>query len=97
MPTNKAVVDVIEQWSGQRPEKMSQNLQDWWNQTAADSDHNALLFKPDGIEDLLKRLRQAFPASPRLESGDFDDGGTVKTVQDLADELQPAATGAGNE
>jgi hypothetical protein len=65
MPTNKAVVDVVEQWSGQRPEKMSQGLEDWWNQTAPGSSHSALVFNPDGIEDLLKRLQKAFPAGVR--------------------------------
>jgi hypothetical protein len=89
MPTNKSVVDVIEQWSGKRPEKMSQNLKDWWNQTAPGSTHSALAFDPDGIEDLVKRLQRAFPSSPALASGDFGDSGNVKTVQDLVDALQP--------
>jgi hypothetical protein len=90
MPTNKAVVDIVEEWSGKRPEKMSQNLKDWWNQTAPGSTHSALAFDPDGIEDLLKRLKKAFPSSPPLVSGDFGDSGNIKTVQDLVDALQPA-------
>lgn len=94
MPTNKAVVDVVEQWSGQRPEKMSQGLEDWWNQTAPGSSHSALVFNPDGIEDLLKRLQKAFPAAPPLVSGDFGAAGAVKSIQDLVDALQPAMVGA---
>lgn len=94
MPTNKAVVDVIEQWSGKRPEKTSQNLKDWWNQTAPGSTHSALSFDPDGIEDLLKRLQNAFPSSPALVSADFGDSGNIKTVQDLVDALQPVMADA---
>lgn len=90
MPSNKAVVDVIEQWSGQRPEKMSQSLEDWWNQTAPGSSHSALSFDPDGIEDLIKRIKNAFPASPVVEAADFRAAGNIKTVQDLVDALQPA-------
>jgi hypothetical protein len=97
MPANKAVVDVIEQWSGQRPDKTSQNLQNWWNQTAPGSNHSALLFKPDGIEDLLKRLKKAFPGSPALQSGDFGDAGAIKTVQDLIDALQPPIGNGGGD
>jgi hypothetical protein len=66
MPSNKAVVDVIEQWSSQRPEKMSQSLEDWWNQTAPGSSHSALSFDPDGIEDLIKRIKNAFPSSMNI-------------------------------
>jgi hypothetical protein len=94
MPSNKAVVDVVEQWSGQRPEKMLQSLEDWWNQTAPGSSHSALSFDPDGIEDLIKRLQDAFPSAPVLEAGDFRASGNVKTVQDLVDALQPAMVGA---
>jgi hypothetical protein len=94
MPSNKAVVDIVEQWSGQRPEKMLQSLEDWWNQTAPGSSHSALSFDPDGIEDLIKRLQDAFPSSPVLEAGDFRASGNVKTVQDLVDALQPAMVGA---
>jgi len=90
MPTNQAVVDVVEQWSGKRPERMSQNLKDWWNETAPGSSHSALAFDPDGIEDLLRRLKNAFPSSPLLASGDFGDSGNIKTIQDLVDSLQPA-------
>ena len=89
MPTNKAVVDVVEQWSGSRPDKMSQSLEPWWERTAPGSSHSALLFDPDGIADLVTRLSKAFPASPPLEASDFRSAGTVKTVQDLADALQP--------
>lgn len=94
MPTNKAVVDVIEQWSGKRPEKMSQNLKEWWDQTAPGSTHSALSFDPDGIEDLLNRLRDAFPSSPALVSVDFGDSGNIKTVQDVVDALQPVMADA---
>ena len=90
MPTNKAVVDVIEQWSGQRPEKMSQSLEDWWNQTAPGSSHSALQFDPDGIEDLIKRIEKAFPSAPAVEGADFRTSGNIKNVQDLVDALQPA-------
>jgi hypothetical protein len=89
MPSNKAVVDVIEQWSGQRPEKMSQSLEDWWNQTAPGSSHSALSFDPDGIEDLIKRIKNAFPSSPVVEAADFRASGNIKNVQDLVDALQP--------
>jgi hypothetical protein len=90
MPSNKAVVDVIEQWSGQRPDKMSQILEDWWNQTAPGSSHSALQFDPDGIEDLIKRIEKAFPSAPVVEAADFRTSGNIKTVQDLVDALQPA-------
>ena len=90
MPSNKAVVDVIEQWSGQQPEKMLQSLEDWWNQTAPGSSHSALKFDPDGIEDLIKRIENAFPSAPVVEAADFRTSGNIKTVQDLVDALQPA-------
>jgi hypothetical protein len=89
MPTNKAVVDIVEQWSASRPDKMSQSLEQWWNQTAPGSLHSALLFDPDGIADLVTRLSRAFPAAPALEASDFRSAGAVKTVQDLVDALQP--------
>jgi hypothetical protein len=90
MPSNKAVVDLIEQWSGQRPEKTSQSLEDWWNQTAPGSSHSSLSFDPDGIEDLIKRIKIAFPSSPVVEAADFRTSGNIKTLQDLVDALQPA-------
>jgi len=89
MPTNKEVLDVIENWSGQRPSKMSQQLEEWWNKTAPGSTHSGLLFDPDGIADLVKRLRNAFPNPPHLQASDFKASGTVKTAQDLVDALQP--------
>jgi hypothetical protein len=92
MPTEDAVLDVIEDWSGSRPANLSQNLEDWWNQTAPGSPHSAILFK-DGVLDLLTRLQNAFPGSPRLQQGDFVGGG-IKTVQDLVDALQPVIQGA---
>jgi hypothetical protein len=94
MPTNKEVVDVIEQWSGKRPGKMSQSLEDWWNQTAPGSTHSALSFNPDGIDDLLKRIQKAFPSSPVLVAGDFQAAGNIKTLQDLVDALQPVMADA---
>jgi len=89
MPTNKEVLDVIEKWSGQRPPKMSQRLEEWWNKTAPGSTHSGLVFDPDGIADLVNRLQKAFPNPPHLEAADFKATGTVKTVQDLVDALQP--------
>jgi hypothetical protein len=95
MPSNEEVVDVIEDWSGKRPEKMSQNLEDWWNQTAPGSSHSAVKFKPDGIDDLIKKLKKKFPTSPVLSQEDFaasdSPGGKIKTIQDLVRELQPAS------
>ncbi|MGD0498190.1 MAG: hypothetical protein ABSC23_07115 [Bryobacteraceae bacterium] len=87
MPSDKAVLDVIEDWSGGRPGKMSQNLEEWWNLTAAGSSHSTLKFDPDGIEDLVRKLRDAFPTSPALETGDFGPGGSIKTVQQLSTAL----------
>jgi hypothetical protein len=92
MPTNKEVLDVIEKWSGQRPPKMSQQLEEWWNKTAPGSTHSGLPFDPDGIADLVNRLKKAFPNPPHLEAADFKATGTVKTVQDLVDALQPTLT-----
>ena len=89
MPTNKQVVDAIEQWSGNRPEKMSQNLEEWWNQTAPGSTHSALAFDPNGIDDLLEKLHKEFAGSPDLAAGDFKATGNIKTLQDLVDALQP--------
>jgi hypothetical protein len=86
---NKEVLNVIEKWSGQRPSKMSQQLEEWWNKTAPGSTHSGLLFDPDGIADLVKRLKKAFPNPPHLEASDFKSSGTVKTIQDLVDALQP--------
>jgi hypothetical protein len=94
MPSNSAVLDVITGWSGQRPEKMSQNLEAWWNQTAPGSSHSTLKFDPDGIDDLLTRLKQTFPSSPRPSEADFRSGGNIATVQDLADALQPVMSDA---
>jgi hypothetical protein len=88
MPSEEDVLDVIEDWSGSRPANLSQNLEDWWNQTAPGSAHSAILFK-DGVLDLITRLQNAFPGSPQLQQGDFVGGG-IKTVQDLVDALQPA-------
>ena len=89
MPTNNEVLEVIEEWSGQRPPKMSQQLEEWWNKTAPGSTHSGLAFDPDGIADLVNRLKNAFPNPPHLEAADFKATGTVKTVQDLVDALQP--------
>jgi hypothetical protein len=72
---------------------MSQNLEQWWGQTAPGSSHSTLKFDPDGIEDLLKRLNKTFPSSPAIEAADFGAAGNVKTVQDLVDALQPVAAG----
>ncbi len=88
MPTNKVVLDVVEEWSGERPDKMSQSLEEWWDTTAPGSTHSALSFDPEGISDLVNRVKEAFPASPPLQTGDFQSTGSVKTVQDLVDALQ---------
>jgi hypothetical protein len=92
MPSDNEVLNVITGWSPKRPEKMSQGLEDWWNQTAPGSTHSTLKFDPDGIDDLLLRLKKAFPASPRPSEADFRAGGGIKTVQDLADALQPVVS-----
>jgi len=92
MPSDNEVLNLIAGWSPKRPEKMSQGLEDWWNQTAPDSTHSTLKFDPDGIDDLLLRLKKAFPASPRPSEADFRAGGGIKTVQDLADALQPVVS-----
>jgi hypothetical protein len=94
MPTNKQVVDAIEQWSGNRPEKMSQNLEEWWNQTAPGATHKALAFDPDGIDDLVDKLQKEFAGSPDLAAGDFKATGNIKTLQDLVDALQPVEADA---
>jgi hypothetical protein len=91
VPSNSEVLDVVESWSGKRPEKMSQKLEDWWNQTAAGSSHSSLKFDPDGIDDLLLRCKNQFPSSPRPSEADFRAGGNIKTAQDLADALQPVS------
>ena len=87
MPSDKAVLDVIEDWSGGRPSRMSQNLEEWWNRTASGSNHSTLNFDPDGIEDLVRKVNDAFPVSPALETGDFGSGGNIKTVQHLSTAL----------
>ncbi len=89
MPSDNEVLKVVTGWSGKRPEKMSQNLEDWWNQTSPGSTHSTLKFDPDGIDDLLLRLKSAFPASPAPSEADFRAGGGIKSVQDLSDALQP--------
>jgi hypothetical protein len=94
MPTNKDVLDVIGKWSGQRPSKMTQQLEEWWNKTAPGSTHSGLPFDPDGIADLVNRLNKAFPNPPHLEAADFKASGTVKTVQDLVNALQPTFSSA---
>jgi hypothetical protein len=94
MPTNNEVLDIIEDWSGQRPLKMSQSLEEWWNETAPDSSHSGLVFDPDGITDLVNRLQEAFPDPPHVESADFRATGSVKSVQDLVDVLQPVISNA---
>jgi subtilisin family serine protease len=85
-------VDIITEWSGNRPEEMSQSLEDWWNQTAPGSTHSNVMFDPDGIHDLLPRLKKASPASPGLSAGDFRTDGAIKTLQDLDDSLQSAGS-----
>lgn len=97
MPTNKAVLDVVDQWSGDRPAKMSQSLEQWWNQTAPGSPHSTLVFDPNGIDDLVNRLKKAFPASPALQAADFRSTGNVKSVQDLVDALQPPVPKKGSK
>ena len=92
MPTNNEVLDVIEDWSGQRPPKMSQSLEEWWRKTAPGSSHSGLGFDPDGITDLVNRLQAVFPDPPHLESADFT--GSVKSAQDLVDALQPVISNA---
>ena len=91
MPSDSAVLDVIKAWSGKRPSKMSQVLADWWNQTAPGSSHSSLPFDPDGISDLIKRLKKAFPRSPVIDSADLAAGGGISTVQDLVQALNEPA------
>jgi len=91
MPTNKQIVDLIEQWSGKRPDSMAQVLEDWWNETAPGSTHSALAYA-DGIDDLVKRIKKAFPPPPSVVAADFKSAGAIKTMEDLVDALQPVAT-----
>lgn len=92
MPTDSQVLDQVENWSGKRPTKMSQSLEDWWNQTAPGSNHSTLPFDPDGIQDLVTRVDRAFPDADPIETEDLGSSGSIKTVQDLADALnQPVA------
>ncbi len=85
------ILDITTAWSGQRPEKMSQSLEDWWNQTAPGSTRGALEFDPHGIDALLPRLKRVFPASPRPSEASFRGSGNIKTLQDLEEILQYSA------
>jgi hypothetical protein len=87
MASDAAVLDVITGWSGRRPPAMSQVLAVWWNQTAPGSSHSTLAFNPDGIADLIKRLKKAFPHSPVIGAVDLADGGAISTVEDLVEAL----------
>jgi hypothetical protein len=90
MPTDNDVLYVVTKWSGARPDKMSQNLGDWWDQTAAN--HSGIgAFNPNGIDDLILRCQTKFPSSPRLSEGDLQSGGNVQDVQDLVSALAPSA------
>jgi hypothetical protein len=87
MPNDSAVLNVVTSWSGRRPPKMSQVLADWWNQTAPASSHSSLPFDPDGITDLITRLKKTFPASPAIDLADLASGGGISTVEDLVEAL----------
>jgi hypothetical protein len=92
MPTNKAVVDLVERWSGKRPKAMNQNLEDWWGETAPGSNHSTLAYDKEGIESLVDEASETFPKSPSLTADDFRAAGNIKTLQDLVDALQPPMT-----
>ena len=87
MASDAAVLNALTRWSGNRPPAMTQVLADWWNQTAPGSSHSGIVFNPDGIADLIKRLRKAFPQSPTIASADLAVGGTISTVEDLVEAL----------
>ncbi len=100
MPTDSDVLDVVQAWSGKRPTKMSQSLEDWWNQTAPGSSHSTLPFAPDGIQDLVTRIDNAFPDADPIGTEDLGSSGSIKTVQDLVNALNepgPPAAGAGKK
>jgi len=79
------IAGVVEQWCGRRPERLSENLEDLWVETAPNSSHSSLAFDPDGITSILQELRAKFGSMPlRLE--DFQSSGKIKTVQHLVDE-----------
>ena len=92
MASDNDVLDVITAWSGQRPGKLSQVLEEWWEETAKGSTHGSLAFDPDGIQDLVQRLQIAFPDSPTIETGDLGSCGLIKTVQDLVTALNEPVT-----
>jgi hypothetical protein len=85
MISDREVLRVINEWSGETPDTMSQNLEAWWSHTAAN--HRRVAFNPDGIRDLVVRLKNAFPNLTDIFANDFRSG-RIKTVQDLADALQ---------
>src|SRR5258708_2836923 len=90
MSIQSRVVDAVEVWCGKRPDELSTVLKDLWDDTAPSSSHSALDFDPDGIDDLVQKLRSEFANPPKRRvtatAADFRSGGKIQTVQKMVDE-----------
>jgi hypothetical protein len=84
-------LDVLEDWCGLRPPNFTKALIDLWEETRNNPrrPHTSLDFQPDGVEDLIERLKSEFRNPPgrriTLTPRSFDPNGRVKTVNDLMD------------
>ena len=84
-------LDVIEDWCGVRPGDFTKALIDLWEETRKNPKrpHTSMDFQPDGVADLIDRLKREFRNPPgrriTLTPPSFDPNGRVKTVSDLMD------------
>lgn len=94
MPIRDRVNQVLADWCGADPDSIDQtmSLEEIWESTRDNpqSPHSAIPFQPDGVEDLLIRLRKEFtnPGADRkdtsgLTPGCFKPSGDIDTVDHL--------------
>lgn len=94
MAVRDRVISVLEAWCGSAPADNTISLSDLWNDTRNNPNHphDGIAFQPDGVNDLLDKLKTEFrkPGPVRLDTSvlkttSFKPNGDIDTVNDLVD------------
>ena len=94
---DERTLDVIEDWCGVAPRPLTKELINLWEETRnnASRPHTSIDFQPDGVENLIEKLKREFQNAPArritLAPRSFDPNGRVKTVSDLMDAVASSA------